>query len=145
MKRETVVAAYIVKKGKVLLIDHKKLGKWLPVGGHIGDNEAPDDAVKREVREEVGLEINFAQYPPAREGNQREYALPFYTNVHQICKGHEHYCLFYLCTPKRGKIKINTRELNGYNWFGKTDLNHFWVPESVKLTGIEAINLANNT
>ncbi len=144
MKREIVVAAYIVKNHKVLLVDHKKLKKWLPVGGHIDPEETPDITVRREIKEEVGLEVDFAQYPLARRGNQREYALPFYVNLHHISEEHEHYCLFYLCTPREGKIKINTKELNGYNWFGETDLDKPRIPESVRLTSIEAIRLLDN-
>lgn len=45
--------------GQVLLIRHKRLGTWLPVGGEIEDGEAPLDAAKRELREETGLEGRF--------------------------------------------------------------------------------------
>jgi len=78
MSLDIVVAGYLVKDGKVLLVDHKLLNCWLPVGGHIDKNETPDDALRREVKEELdGLEIEFLQYPEPREGNNREYALPF--------------------------------------------------------------------
>ena len=51
MDMHTVVAGYMVHGGKVLLILHNKLGKWLPPGGHIEKNETPDDAVIRDVCE----------------------------------------------------------------------------------------------
>lgn len=50
---EMVVAGYIVNKDKLLLIHHKKLKKWLPVGGHIDENETPCKALRREVKEEM--------------------------------------------------------------------------------------------
>jgi 8-oxo-dGTP pyrophosphatase MutT (NUDIX family) len=66
-----VNAAFIVHpdKARVLLVKHKKLGMWLPVGGHIELDEAdksPDDALIREVREETGLSIwpNDGLTPP---------------------------------------------------------------------------------
>ena len=45
------------KKTKILFIHHKKLNKWLFVGGHIEENESLTDAVVREVHEETGLTI----------------------------------------------------------------------------------------
>ncbi|MCX6799315.1 MAG: NUDIX domain-containing protein [Candidatus Diapherotrites archaeon] len=42
-----------------LLIKHKKLGKWLPPGGHMEKNETPDDALQRELMEELGIKIRI--------------------------------------------------------------------------------------
>jgi 8-oxo-dGTP pyrophosphatase MutT (NUDIX family) len=39
-----------------LLVLHKKLGKWLPPGGHLEDGEEPHTGVLREVFEEVGVQ-----------------------------------------------------------------------------------------
>ena len=97
---DIVVAGYIVKEGKVLLIHHKKLNNWLPVGGHIEKNETPDGALRREIREELGIEVDILNYPKERRGNRKEYAFPFYVNVHHITRNHLHYCLFYLCKAK---------------------------------------------
>ncbi|MDE2143958.1 MAG: NUDIX domain-containing protein, partial [Elusimicrobia bacterium] len=55
-----VVSAYAVREGKVLLIKHKKLGLWLAPGGHIDEGETPDEAALRELKEETGLEADFA-------------------------------------------------------------------------------------
>lgn len=44
---------------KVLLVDHKKAGLWLPSGGHVEPDEDPKDAVVREVKEELGIEADF--------------------------------------------------------------------------------------
>ncbi len=139
---DLVVAGYIVRDRKVLLIDHKKLNNWLPVGGHIEDNETPDDALKREAREELnGVEIIFLQYPKPRRGNVRNCALPFYTNVHHIGDTHLHYCLFYLCTTNSAEVNPNLNEINGCKWFSPDELNAERVPESVKLTALEALEL----
>ena len=35
--------------GKLLLVDHKSAGLWLPGGGHVEPDEAPDATVVREL------------------------------------------------------------------------------------------------
>ena len=44
---------------KILLHWHKKVNEWLPPGGHIENNEIPEEAVIREVYEESGLSIKL--------------------------------------------------------------------------------------
>ena len=63
MKTDIVVSGYIVYEDKVLLIHHRKLDLWLPVGGHIDPDEVPDDAMIREAKEEVGLDITLIGVP----------------------------------------------------------------------------------
>lgn len=59
---ETVMC-YILKDDKVLMLkkndnpEDMNSSKWLGVGGHIEDNEHPDDAILREVKEETGLTL----------------------------------------------------------------------------------------
>ena len=45
--------------GRLLLVDHRRSGLWLPAGGHVEPGEDPADTVRREVREELGLEADF--------------------------------------------------------------------------------------
>ena len=49
---------------KVLLVDHKKAGLWLPSGGHVEPNEHPQTTVRRELREELGIEAIFLSPAP---------------------------------------------------------------------------------
>ena len=49
---------------KVLLVDHKKAQLWLPPGGHVELNEHPQEAVKRECREELSLKADFWRNEP---------------------------------------------------------------------------------
>jgi 8-oxo-dGTP pyrophosphatase MutT (NUDIX family) len=59
IEKHFTATAYIVDQGKVLLLMHPKLKKWLPPGGHIEANETPPECAKREAYEETGLEIDF--------------------------------------------------------------------------------------
>lgn len=59
MKREFVATVYIFKENKVLLHLHPKFNKYLPPGGHLEENETPQEAAEREVFEETGLQIKF--------------------------------------------------------------------------------------
>lgn len=114
MEKHFCVTVYIIKKNKVLLIDHKKLGKWLPPGGHVETNESPADAAKREVREETGLEINFIP-------NMLTTSWGIQHNL--INKDHEHFDIIYAAKPVTQKTKLNTKETNGLKWFALKEIN----------------------
>ncbi len=53
------VEAFVVHNDKVLLRKHDKYKIWLSVGGHIELDEDPNQAAFREVKEEVGLDIEL--------------------------------------------------------------------------------------
>jgi len=58
------VGAIIEKDGKILLTKRNVKpfkGAWVIPGGHIEQYEKAEDAVKREVREETGLNIKEAK------------------------------------------------------------------------------------
>jgi 8-oxo-dGTP pyrophosphatase MutT (NUDIX family) len=45
-----------LKSRRLLLHHHRRLDRWLPMGGHLEGNESPSQAALREGREESGLQ-----------------------------------------------------------------------------------------
>jgi 8-oxo-dGTP diphosphatase len=62
-RRAFSVAIFARHDGRVLLIKHKRLATWLPVGGEIEAGETPLEAARRELLEETGLEGDFPLVP----------------------------------------------------------------------------------
>lgn len=118
-----IVNIFIVYENKVLLIHHRKLDKWLPIGGHIELNEDPEEALFREVKEECGLEIEVLADKPAvkSEGTKFLYT-PSFLDIHEISETHRHIGLIYFAKSKSDKFTLNKEEHKGIRWFGIEDL-----------------------
>lgn len=59
-KKHFTATAFIVDSRKrTLLLWHKRLGRWMPPGGHIEPDELPEEAAKRECKEETGLDVEI--------------------------------------------------------------------------------------
>jgi 8-oxo-dGTP diphosphatase len=58
-RRAFSVAVFCRNGGALLLVRHRRLGTWLPVGGEIEPGETPLEAARRELREETGLDARF--------------------------------------------------------------------------------------
>lgn len=67
-RRAFSVAVYARRGARVLIIAHRRLGTWLPVGGEIEPGETPLEAARRELAEETGLVGDFAPLAGALDG-----------------------------------------------------------------------------
>jgi 8-oxo-dGTP diphosphatase len=60
---DTHLVSYFVmtspEMDRILLVDHKKAELWLPPGGHVDPGEDPKEAVRREAKEELGINAEF--------------------------------------------------------------------------------------
>jgi 8-oxo-dGTP diphosphatase len=65
MKTIVVVAAVAIEDGRVLLTQRKSgthlAGAWEFPGGKVEEGEDPRDALRRELREEIGIETNVGE------------------------------------------------------------------------------------
>jgi len=143
LRKDFVVAGYIVKDGKVLLVDHKKLGKWLPIGGHIRPKEAPDQAMVREAKEEAGLDVEIiSERYPDDDPDVEMLSRPDHVQLERIVekKGevHQHIDFVYVCRMRGGKGDKGSEKCR---WFSKEELETDpKVPNNVKFFAKKAID-----
>jgi len=143
MKTDLTVAGYLINKGKVLLIHHRKLDLWLPVGGHIESDENPDEALVREFKEETGIEIEVLDKSDLPIAGEVKFnlATPFYVNVHSV-RDHDHIGFYYVCKVlSLNNLKINEEELKDLEWFEPEDLEQEKIPADVRAQSLKAFEL----
>jgi 8-oxo-dGTP pyrophosphatase MutT (NUDIX family) len=56
-------SAIVIESDQILLVYHKRIGAWVPPGGHIEEGEYPHEACVREVFEETGIKVEVASDP----------------------------------------------------------------------------------
>ncbi|PSP91019.1 NUDIX hydrolase [Halobacteriales archaeon QS_4_66_20] len=94
--RHFVATVYVVNDGAVALHEHDRLGMWLPPGGHVEREELPHEAARREVREELGLDVELVapvddlQSPTAASIPKPQHFLLEDINVCDGEVGHQH-------------------------------------------------------
>lgn len=129
MRRAFSSSVYVVCDDTVLLIKHKRLDLWLPIGGEIervdrlndsfdnGANvETPLEAARRELVEETGLGESDVTFPPLSSVDGEPPGFLGYEEHAAGEKGlHMNFCFFAIST---------TSEIRGDGSFSE----HAWVP-----------------
>lgn len=143
--RHFTVAVFVVDAGRVLLLHHRALRRWLPPGGHIEAGELPDEAARREVREETGLIVDL---PPARAsmvaGGPRSLPMPVGLQLERIGPEHEHIDLIYFAVlaPGSPKRPRGNEESTGAGWYAPEDWDNLGVDAEIKAWAHEALRWA---
>lgn len=137
-----VISAYIVFKGKVLLVHHPRYNMWLPMGGHIELDEDPEEALFREIKEETGLEVEImGEKPTTQSASTKPIPAPRYMDVHEANPPHRHINLVYFAKAKNNNHVLSDEHLE-INWVGLKDIDSqkynlselikFYVREAIK-------------
>jgi 8-oxo-dGTP pyrophosphatase MutT (NUDIX family) len=117
MDRHFCTTVYVTnrKMDKFLLIKHKKLGRWLPPGGHVDPNELPCTAGERETFEETGVRISLKNPCPAFRGDLLQ---PLGMQLNVVAEGeHEHMDFIYTAIAEDENLIENKDETDGIGWF----------------------------
>ena len=123
-KIDFTVAIFVVHDAKVLVVLHRKLGKWLPLGGHIELDEDPEIAALREAKEESGLEVELVgERPPTTGPGTRALIAPRFLDIHRISATHEHIGMIYWARPKSGSVSLATEEHHDIRWCSSEELD----------------------
>ena len=104
----TVGAIILDSQNRILLLQHRFRpgGGWGIPGGFIHPREQPEDAIRRELREEIGFEIEIESLAFVR-------TLRKYRQVEIIFR----------CIP-RGNSFAQSFEINRVAWFERNSLPH---------------------
>lgn len=125
------VAIFIVHKDQVLLVHHRGLNKWLPVGGHIELNEDPEAAALREAREESGLDIELVgERPPTTGFGTRALIAPRFLDIHYISETHDHIGMIYWAKAHSDKLRLSPGEHHDIRWCDRCALDGLQPPLS---------------
>lgn len=122
MKTIHVVAAIIQKEDKIFATqrgygDFK--GGWEFPGGKIEPGETPQEALKREIKEELNTEIKVGELLDTVEYDYPEFHL---------------YMQCFLCEIVSGELELLEHE--AAKWLGKNELESVaWLPADVELAG----------
>lgn len=141
-KIDFTVAIFVVADDRVLLIHHRKLDKWLPLGGHIELDEDPEQAALREAKEESGLDVELlGERPPTTSPGTRALISPRFLDIHRINDAHEHIGMIYWARPKAGETTLAEEEHHDIRWCRADDLDALQPPisDAVKWYALRAI------
>jgi 8-oxo-dGTP pyrophosphatase MutT (NUDIX family) len=125
------VAIFVVHAGKVLVIHHRNLNKWLPLGGHVELDEDPEQAALREAKEESGLDVELlGERPPTTGPGTRALIAPRFLDIHCISDTHEHIGMIYWARPKNGRLALAADEHHEIRWCSSEELDLLQPPMS---------------
>lgn len=122
--------------GRVLVIAHRRLGTWLPVGGEIEPGETPLEAARRELREETGLDGEFFPLRGACDG-----VPPGYLGYEEHVAGDKglHMNFIFVAEVPRDVDVAPNHEFSDHRWVDRAELGDLASPLNVREFGMLAL------
>ena len=136
MRRAFSVAVYARRGERVLVIEHRRLQTWLPVGGELEGNETPLEAAARELREETGLAGAFRPVIGALDGVPP--GLIGYEEHQAGSKGLHMNFVFVCEVPAQAEVVPND-EFGNFRWVNGAELERLESPLNVRQFGFVAL------
>jgi 8-oxo-dGTP diphosphatase len=140
LRRAFSVAVYARRGGtggQVLVIAHRRLRTWLPVGGELEPGETPLEAAARELAEETGLRGRFPPLAGALDGVPA--GLLGYEEHTAGAKGLHMNFVFVADVADDAEVRPND-EFERFQWVDRAALAELSSPLNVRQFGYLAID-----
>ncbi len=134
MTRHFCASAFVInpENKKILLIKHRKNHCWTQPGGHIEDDETPEECALREVYEETGLKITLLGERFPRED---DFIRPLGIQKNRHSDGNMHIDIIYAAIPNNDvQPTINWDEESAVRWFSREELDYIDCFPDIKIT-----------
>ncbi|MFN8638085.1 MAG: NUDIX domain-containing protein [Dehalococcoidia bacterium] len=160
MERHFTVSGFVSEGGRTALHWHR-LGLWLPPGGHIEADEDPIQAVRREVLEETGIEVDVLGWTALGITEPPQLPPPVTIGVYDIERDggtstpHQHIDFVYFTRPVAGAA-LELPPSDGWTWVSEDALREASelappdgpptaIPDDVRRLGLAAIAAAQDS
>ncbi len=134
MARHFCASVFVIDPAtkKLLLVYHRGFEKWVQPGGHIEDDETPEETALREVYEETGLKV---QLIGERFPRENDFIRPLGIQKNRGKNGDIHIDITYVAIPIN-VIDTNNMddEIKEARWFSRNELENIRLFPDIKIT-----------
>lgn len=137
------VTAFIFNNGKLLIVFHRGLKRWMHVGGHLEKGESFSEGLLREIKEETNLDVEILDFDKSSvilKSPLIKEPVPFF--IHTASKeGKRRIMLDYIAIAKDVSVfALQESELSGYKWITKEELKNIEMIPVLKELALKAFS-----